>query len=569
MDFRRKRVVFKILIPINILIIVAFVILILFTDKIETDLLRNSYNSTYSIVINQVKGFDSFNKQLSNNGSNTGTGSTQAQTGNSSGDGMSNFLKNLDSSDKNIQSFYFDKNGLIIYSTKSDLIGKNLNDNSSFSQLLSTVENSSSSSSSSPAIIKLDSSYMFKCVQLTNGYYAILLPLSSLTKTIIGADIKILIFLIIVLILNLLTSYATTMRYITRPLRRIRNAINKVASGDLTAHIEVTGQDEISHLGNAFNHMITELDSMQKDINSGVNTLGTVLVKINESAGRNNKTALKLADKTAVIADSVAETAEAIDTNRETVHMIYEAAESTASSSVTTAENANNINDEIHAGMKKVDSSFTSMKNLKETSVEAKDAIGRLSDHSMKINDIVNTITQISEQTNLLALNASIEAARAGEAGKGFAVVADEIRKLAETSKSSAHNIQMLIQNVVSDTNTAVDKMEITFTSVDVSVNNFTDIQEIFTTMAGKIESISSMIETIAASTEEQSGSVEELSAGTDIISNSSNSISASISDISSSIEELKDNMLGMSAQGESLSQLMQKLKKASEKYRI
>lgn len=69
-------------------------------------------------------------------------------------------------------------------------------------------------------------------------------------------------------------------------------------------------------------------------------------------------------------------------------------------------------------------------------------------------------ITSITEQTNLLALNASIEAARAGEHGKGFAVVANEVKKLASQSAQSAAQISELVNQILTETSSAVIEIE-------------------------------------------------------------------------------------------------------------
>lgn len=82
------------------------------------------------------------------------------------------------------------------------------------------------------------------------------------------------------------------------------------------------------------------------------------------------------------------------------------------------------------------------MKSIKTTS----EATKILKEKSRQMDEILTMISSISDQTNLLALNASIEAARAGEAGRGFSVVAEEVRKLAENSKKSLNDVDIIVK---------------------------------------------------------------------------------------------------------------------------
>ncbi len=82
------------------------------------------------------------------------------------------------------------------------------------------------------------------------------------------------------------------------------------------------------------------------------------------------------------------------------------------------------------------------MRSIKTTS----EATKILKEKSRQMDEILSMISNISDQTNLLALNASIEAARAGEAGRGFSVVAEEVRKLAENSKKSLNDVDIIVK---------------------------------------------------------------------------------------------------------------------------
>ncbi len=67
-------------------------------------------------------------------------------------------------------------------------------------------------------------------------------------------------------------AYFSTMN-ITNPLKKLLQATDKIANGDLSQRVNIKAQDEIGQLANSFNHMATELQKATDDYRSLTETL--------------------------------------------------------------------------------------------------------------------------------------------------------------------------------------------------------------------------------------------------------------------------------------------------------
>lgn len=156
------------------------------------------------------------------------------------------------------------------------------------------------------------------------------------------------------------------------------------------------------------------------------------------------------------------------------------------------------------------------------------ESVTRLSNRVYQVDEITNTILDISAQTNLLALNASIEAARAGEAGKGFAVVADEIRNLSENTRESANEITSIISELITEVETTNERMK---TSNDTIIKQNDMIETTRQSFSRIQEEVNALISNIH-STEETMNAILE---ATGVIGEHISSLSATSEEIAAS----------------------------------
>jgi methyl-accepting chemotaxis protein len=269
------------------------------------------------------------------------------------------------------------------------------------------------------------------------------------------------IILMVIIVIAMTIVIRVSKRTIVRPAKdagvHLKEIVEKIKNneGDLTERIPVESNDEVGQLVMGINGFIEQLQGIMKRLREEADKMIDSSVYITKQVHNSNESAASVSAATEELSASMEEVSATLD--------------QIATGSDAILEKLNGINTRVEGGVERVEEIKNRANGMYHETVESKEAaysvineirvalINALeeSKNVEKINELTNDILDITNQTNLLALNASIEAARAGEAGRGFAVVADEIRLLADSSRTTANNIQ----NISGLVTTAVEKL--------------------------------------------------------------------------------------------------------------
>lgn len=295
-----------------------------------------------------------------------------------------------------------------------------------------------------------------------------------------------------------LTSAWLVGKSILNRISRLQRTMNTIAkSNDLTAEVDVSGDDELSEMAKVFNQMLTNFRSLIVEVNHSVNTLNTATGSLAENIYNANEGVETQMQQTDLVATAVTEMVATVD--------------EIATNTREAAHKAELTNSNAEKGKIGVEETIKQIGQLSEKLLDSEKVVKELEKESVTIASVLDVIRGIADQTNLLALNAAIEAARAGEQGRGFAVVADEVRTLASRTQDSTQEIETIIALLQKRTQEIVILMAQCRNQGDESAEQASSAGAMLDEITQDVSLIMEMNSTIATAIQEQSTVASEV----------------------------------------------------------
>lgn len=318
----------------------------------------------------------------------------------------------------------------------------------------------------------------------------------------------------------------TITRRITKPIDSVVHAMQRILHGDLTGEeLSITSSDELGDLGRATNEM-------QKSLRTMIGSVSTSAERIAIASEEFSATA--------------AEQAQGAENQKDQTHQVAAAMLQMSSTVAQVAENSTKASeasrkaaDTARLGGQIVEDTLAKMRAIADSVGHTAKRVQELGKSSNQIGEIIGVIDDIADQTNLLALNAAIEAARAGEQGRGFAVVADEVRKLAERTSKATKEITQMIQNIQTETHSAVEAMQAGTKQVELGVESTTQAGNSLHEIIKTSELVGDMILLIASASTEQSSASDEINVNIEQIAKIAQETAAGSQESAKAVHEL------------------------------
>jgi len=312
---------------------------------------------------------------------------------------------------------------------------------------------------------------------------------------------------------------------VREPLTKILNVLESLTEGDMTQRIDVRYKNEFSRVSGHINSLADSLHNILVKLNDASENLASTAATNEQTSSLAQKQLNSQREQTANVATAMTEMS----------HSVQEVAQN-AQSSMEMVQRVESASEE---GRNIMSGNISTINQLETRLHESVSAVSELQKMSAQIGSILDVIRNIAEQTNLLALNAAIEAARAGDQGRGFAVVADEVRVLASRTTESTTEIESMISNLQSSSQSANHVIQSCMNDMEESVEQASKANSSMEEIQALIIEISQMSTHISQAAAEQSETSADIARSIEDINNIADESYQAMSNIAQTSESL------------------------------
>ena len=279
-------------------------------------------------------------------------------------------------------------------------------------------------------------------------------------------------------------------------------------NGDITVRLAVSGDDEVGRLATAFNRFVERLSTMMRQVRD-------TTIDLQREATRGHEAADSVTRASIAQGEAMRKSSADMQQLTEGIHEVSELVGDAAKQSRDALERSN-------AAVARIDEAAQTLHAVQALADELSQSMHRLEQRSNRIDLVTQVIKDVADQTNLLALNAAIEAARAGEQDRGFAMMADEVRKLAERTGTSTHEIATTIDGVKQDTADALHRLQAAIGRIANGVDSTENADEAIRSIRDLMDDFARRMERIGAATQEQRDASDRITRNMESVSTAS-----------------------------------------------
>ncbi|WP_025697546.1 methyl-accepting chemotaxis protein [Paenibacillus durus] len=358
-------------------------------------------------------------------------------------------------------------------------------------------------------------------------------------------------------------------RSITSPLRLLKEASEKLAEGDLSAHVEVKSKDELGQLGSTFNLMIDSLRGVLIEVSELSDQLAASAEQLAVSSEQTVKATEHIAGATEKMSDGAEKQVGTVDQGVKTVYEITARIQEIAAAAQLVTDTSNKTATLSAEGTQAIGSAAEQMDSIDSSVENLARLIQVLSHTSQKIGEVTKAITQFSGQTGMLSLNASIEAARAGEHGRGFAVVASEVKKLSDQSARSAQEISLLVRNIQEEIGNVQASMDASTQEVKGGMLTVGTAGSLFSQIERFVDEVNDQIGGVSSAVKQISGGASEMNETIDSIAHVARSNATETENISAAAQEQLASMEEISSSSADLSRMAEEMHRLVDRFKL